>query len=86
MGISLRLLILRCITQAFSVWQKGGWGEGEMGELGELGETMRNCFQSPLTNPQLRSFPQIQFLGSRMQETPIGSWYGYVQTILLNGI
>ena len=35
MGISLRLLILRCITQAFSVWQKGGWGEGEMGELGD---------------------------------------------------
>jgi len=60
--------------------------DGEDGGAGGAGETMRNCFQSPLTNPQLRSFPQIQFLGSRMQETPIGSWYGYVQTILLNGI
>jgi len=54
MGISLRLLILRCITQTFSVWHKlegGDRGAGgvisyqlsvisyqEQGKLGELGK------------------------------------------------
>ena len=56
MGISLRLLILRCITQAFSVWQKGGWGEGEMGELRELGELGKGITNEPLTmNNQQRA-------------------------------
>ena len=35
MGISLRLLILRCITQTFSVWQKLEGGDREAGGAGE---------------------------------------------------